>query len=137
MPELPAIDVTDFAPPFGCGEYEWGPPADHDGCAWKEHQYHVEVLSWHYHDYMGTHAYVQVWDYAQQDDPGQRWQYMLLLHRPIREYDADGAITGGTWSWVIQCEYEVVDHRPPSHATVGADVDRWVTAPDFLKFILE
>ena|SRR6478752_1907071 len=139
MKELPAIDLSGFHAPYGCSEYEWGCAAEYppnpNGLkgVWKEHRYHVEILSWHYHDYMGTHAFVQVWDYAQQNDPDQRWQYMLLLNRPIRQYDADGSIIGSDWGWVIQCEYEGY----PTHAQVGADIDLWEAAPESLRFILE
>ena len=136
--ELPPINLASFEPSFGCCEYEWGAPVPHGNVHWKDHQYHVECLAWHYHDYLGTHLYVQVWDYAQQDDPDQRWQYMLLLHRPTRHVDADGDIIGGTWDWTIRTEYEArEDHRGPSHAQVGADIDLWLEAPDFLRFIVE
>ena len=96
------------------------------------------MLSWHYHDYLGTHAYVQVWDYRQQQHPDQRWQYMLLLHRPTRVVDPAGVTVGSEWAWTIRCEYEArEDHRGPSHAKVGADIDVWLEAPEVLRFIVE
>lgn len=147
MKELPPIDLTEFDPPFGCSEYEWGPPVplpDYPesplppGGLWQDHAFHVEILSWHYHDYMGTHAYVQVWDYRQQLDPDQRWQMMLLLHCPKRTLDEDGCIIGTDWRWVIRKEYEQPwSQGGPRHAEVGADIDTWIAAPDELRFILE
>jgi hypothetical protein len=143
--ELPVINLDGFDPKFGEAEYSWGPAVTAKGGLvadtewhWQDHQYHVEFLSWHYHDYLGTHAYVQVWDYAQQDDPDQRWQYMLLLHRPTRHTNDDGAIVNSTWAWTIRMEYEpLAEQRAPSHAQVGADIDVWLQAPDFLRFIVE
>lgn len=142
MSELPAIDLEGFDPKLGCGEYEWGPPVTNPyeqwkGQPWQDHAFHMEVLSWHYHDYMGTHAFVQVWDYRQQTDDEQRWQYLLLLHRPTKEV-VNGVVVSTEWAWTIAREYEVgKDQRPPTNAEVGADVDRWLEAPDVLKFILE
>jgi hypothetical protein len=137
--ELPPINLDGFEPSFGCAEYEWGAPVPlSSGDPWQDHQYHVEFLSWHYHDYLGTHAYVQVWDYAQQDDPDQRWQMMLLLHRPSRHVDVDDCIVGGTWAWTIRIEYEEPwSEGGPSHAQVGADIDLWLEAPEILRFIVE
>lgn len=80
-----------------------------------------------------------MWDYRQQLDPDQRWQYMLLLHRPIHWTNPEGEIARTEWSWVIRKEYESdwSERRWPTHAEVGADIDAWVTAPDELRFILE
>ena len=131
MRDLAPISLDLFEPDFGRGEYEWGCAAMHDGKPWKEHQYHVEFLSWHYHDYMGTHAFVQIWDYAAQDDPDQRWQFLLLRHEPTRIYNDDGAITGSTWAWTIARQYPGrEDHRGPTHAEVGADIDAWMKNPN-------
>lgn len=139
MKDLPPINLTGFDPEFGAAEYEWGDPVlTADGWYWKPCQYHVEILSWNYHDYLGTHLFVQVWDYAQQDDPEQRWQYMLLLHRPTRHTDAEGVIVGGEWAWTIRVEYEGrEDHGGPSFAQVGSDIDVWLEAPEILRFIVE
>lgn len=126
--DLPSIDLTGFEPPFALGEYEWGPAVTHDGAAWKDHAFHVETLALFDHDYLGTHMFVQVWDYRQQEDPEQRWQHMLLLHHPGE----------AGWGWTIRREYEArEDHRAPSYADVGADVDLWLGAPEYLRFILE
>ena len=133
MRELPPIDLTGFNPGWGDHEHSWGQCALHEGKPWKENRYHCEILGRFNHDYMGSHLYVQVWDYAQQDDPDQRWQYMLLLDRPTRHVDEDGLIVGGEWNWTIRSEYEEL----PSYAQVGADVDLWVTAPEILRFIVE
>jgi hypothetical protein len=136
--ELPTINLDGFEPSFGVSEYEWGAPVPHGNVYWQDHQYHVEFLSWHYHDYLGTHAFVQVWDYAQQGDPDQRWQMMLLLHRPTRHINADGDIIGGTWAWTIRIEYdEPWSQGGPSHTAVGADIDLWLEAPEILRFIVE
>lgn len=139
MRELPAINLDGFAPSYGTIEYEWGDPVlTPDGWYWKPCQYHVEVLSWHDHDYLGCHAFVQVWDYAQQDDPDQRWQFMLLLQRPIKHINAAGLIVGGEWAWCIRNEYEGrEDHRGPSNAQIGADIDVWLEAPEIIRFLIE
>lgn len=138
MRELPPVSLDDFAPPWGASEYAWGAPVTHDGAYWQDHQYYVEILGWFYHDYLGTHLFVQVWDYAQQDDPDQRWQYMLLLHRPTRRTDGGGLIVDTGWEWTIRCEYEGrEDHLGPSFVEVGRDVDLWLEAPDVLRFIIE
>ena len=138
MEELPIINLAGFDPDFGICEYAWGDPVSHAGAPWQDHQYHTEVLSWHYHDYLGTHAYVQVWDYAQQSNPGQRWQYMLLLHRPSRQTTADGLIAGSTWEWTIRREYEAREgQHAPSHVEVAIDIDAWLAAPDILRFLIE
>ena len=123
MNELPPISLDGFDPPFRLGEYEWGPPVDHDDEPWKQHRWHVETLALYDHDHLGTHMYAQVWDYGSQTAPGQRWQYVLFLHRN----GADG------WRWVIQREYAGL----PSYRDVGDDVDTWVTAPPALRFVLE
>jgi len=121
------IDTTGFNPTIGHSEYQWGCAAEYppnlNGLrgVWKEHRYHCEVLSWHYHDYMGIHAFVQVWDYANQGSPDQQWEYALLIHHPIYEFDADGSIVGSDWVWAVQVEYD----GPPKHAQVGADIDAW------------
>jgi hypothetical protein len=133
LPDLPPIDLDGFDPPWAASEYAWGPPVPRGNVYWKDHQYHVEVLGWFYHDYLGTHIYAQVWDYAQQDDPNQRWQYVLLLNRPTRYVDGYGAIESSTWDWVVRIEY---DHFP-SYAEVGADVDNWVTCPEILRFLIQ
>ena len=132
------ISLDGFDPPFGCSEYVWGPAATHDGQPWKEHQYHAEILSWHYHDYMGTHALLQVWDYAQQADPAQRWQYVLVLHYPKRYTDPDGVIIDTDWRWAIRMEYESnwAERKWPTNAEVGADIDQWLQAPEALRFLL-
>ena len=144
MKELPPIDLDGFAPNWGAGEYTWGAPVAYPSNSplqgqWKDHQYHVEVLGWYYHDYLGTHIFAQVWDYAQQDDPDQRWQYVLLLHRPTRYLNRQtGVIESSEWAWSIRKEYEVEKFgRPPSYAEVGADVDTWVTSPDYLRPLLQ
>ena len=138
MRELPPIDLADFDPTFGVSEYEWGPAVPYNGAPWHDHQYHVEFLSWHYHDYLGTHAFVQVWDYAQQGDPDQRWQMMLLLHRPTRHINAYGDIVGGEWHWTIRKEYETPwSQGGPSHTEVGGDIDLWLEAPEHLRFVIE
>jgi hypothetical protein len=133
LPDLPPTNLDGFDPPWGASEYEWGPPVLHNGQPWHDHQYHVEILGWYYHDYLGTHVYAQVWDYAQQADPNQRWQYMLFLHRPTRYVDAYGAIESTDWSWAIRMEYDHV----PSYAEVGVSVDQWVTSPEILRFIIQ
>lgn len=138
MTELAPIDLAGFAPPFGCSEYAWGPSVNHEDAHWKDHAYHVEVLGWFYHDYLGTHLFVQVWDYTQQDHPDQRWQFMLLLHRPSRLTNTDDQIVKSEWAWTIRKEYPHHDDmRPPSYAEVGADVDLWLEAPEILRFIIE
>jgi hypothetical protein len=145
-PDLPPIDLTGFEPPFGCGEYSWGrpvtfgeamddvsglvPPVDPSD-QWQEHAYHAEILSWHYHDYMGSHVFVQVWDYSQQRSPHQTWRFYLLVHEPFYTYETfDGvrAIVATNWAWRVQVAYE--DHwrdGTPAAAGVGADVDAWRT----------
>ena len=139
LPDLPRIDLDGFDPEWGASEYVWGPPVPHGNVYWKDHQYHVEILGWFYHDYLGTHIYAQVWDYAQQDDPNQRWQYMLLLHRPTQHVDADGAIHYTEWAWGITREYEAFPEWKgvPTYAQVGADVDQWVTCPEILRFLIQ
>jgi hypothetical protein len=138
MKELPAINLDGFEPPFGCFEYTWGPPVDHDGTHWQDHQYHAEVLAWYYHDYLGTHAFIQVWDYAQQSDPDQRWQYLLVLHRPGRHVNSEGVIVHTEWAWTIRNEYEDLwIDGGPGHAKVAADVDLWLKTPEYLRFVLE
>jgi hypothetical protein len=134
--ELPPIELEGFDPAFGCGEYTWGPHVYNGDVFWKDHQYHAEMLSWHYHDYLGTHAFLQVWDYAQQDDPDQRWQYVLLLHRPERHVNAEGDIVGGDWAWTIRSEWEA-ETGVPGFAEVGGLIDLWLKAPDVLRFIIE
>jgi hypothetical protein len=131
--ELAAVSLDGFAPSFGVCEYTWGPYVMHNGVYWKPERYHVEFLAWYYHDYMGTHAYVQVWDYSQQNHPDQRWQYMLLLHKPIRTLDDDGCVVNTAWGWTIRSEYEGCT----DYAQVGADIDLWIKAPSTLRFILE
>jgi hypothetical protein len=139
MRDLPAINLTGFEPVYGTVEYEWGDPVfTADGWYWKPCQYHAEILAWFEHDYLGYHAFAQVWDYAQQDDPEQRWQYVLLLYRPTRQTNAEGLITGSSWDWCLRVEYEGrEDHRGPSYALVGADVEVWLRAPEVLRFIVE
>lgn len=139
MKELPPIDLDGFDPPWRATEYHWGPPVPHtDGRPWKDHQYHTEILAQYDHDYLGIHLFVQVWDYAQQDDPDQRWQYLLLRHAPRRYVNAEGAIEYTTWGWTIAMEYEVEKFgRVPSYAEVGASVDLWVQSPDILRFLLQ
>ena len=143
LPDLPRIDLDGFAPEWGASEYCWGPPvrSPHDDSVWwKDHAYHVEILGWFYHDYLGTHIYAQVWDYQQQTDPNQRWQYMLFLHRPTQHVDAEGLIHYTSWEWAIVQEYEAFPEwskSVPSYAQVGADVDRWVTCPEILRFIIQ
>jgi hypothetical protein len=136
--ELPPIDLTGFNPGWGDFEHSWGMSALHDGKPWKEHQYHAEILGRFDHDYLGIHLFIQVWDYAQQSDPDQRWQYILVLHRPNRYVNADGDIEYADWDWVIRTEYETDEARRfPTYAEVGADVDIWLQAPDHLRFIVE
>lgn len=123
---LPPIDLDGFDLPFKLGEYSWGPPVPlvRDNVTtfpWQDHQYHVETLALFDHDYLGVHAFVQVWDYAQQNHPDQRWQYMLLYHSPNRIFDEDGCVIGGAWAWEVQSVYEV----RPFNAQVGADIDVW------------
>jgi hypothetical protein len=138
MRELPPTSLKGFDPKYGVVEYEWGDPLPRNGEPWKDHQYHAEILSWHEHDYLGIHAFMQVWDYGQQDDPDQRWQYMLLLLRPARHIDEEGFVKTTGWSWVIRTEYETTEEqRFPTHAQVGADIDLWLTTPEYLRFILE
>ena len=143
LPDLPRIDLDGFDPPWGAAEYVWGPPvrSPHDDRVWwKDHAYHVEILGWFYHDYLGTHIYAQVWDYGQQTDPNQRWQYMLLLHRPTRHVDHDGSIVSTEWAWAISKEYEAFPEwsdSVPSYAQVGADVDQWVKCPEILRFLIQ
>lgn len=149
LPDLPRINLDGFAPDWGVAEYVWGPPVPMPATderivwtseVWKDHAYHAEILGWYYHDYLGTHIYAQVWDYAQQTDPNQRWQYVLLLHRPTRHVDGDGAIVLTEWAWAIANEYPAYPEwsdSVPSYAQVGADVDRWVTCPEILRFLLQ
>lgn len=138
LPDLPVVELDEFEPDFGAMEYFWGPPVQADGVHWKDHQYHAEILSWHYHDYLGTHVFMQVWDYAQQSDPNQRWQYYLVLHRPDeRDWDIRPP-RAGDWRWVIRKEYETPwTEGGPTHAEVGADVDLWLRSPKELRFLLE
>ena len=140
LPDLPRIDLDGFDPPWGAAEYEWGPPVEHNGQPWQDHAYHVEILGWFYHDYLGTHVFAQVWDYGQQTDPHQRWQYVLLLHRPTRHVDAEGCIVHTDWAWAIANEYPAYPEwsdSVPTYAQVGADVDRWVTCPEILRFLIQ
>jgi hypothetical protein len=135
--ELSAVSLDGFEPSWGDCEVHWGPAVDYNGAHWKDYQYHAEVLARFDHDYLGTHLFVQVWDYAQQDDPDQRWQYMLLLHRPERIVE-DGAIVHTDWAWCIRVEYEEPwTEGGPSYAKVGEDVDIWLRAPEYLRFIIE
>lgn len=139
MRELPAINLDGFNPSSSC-EHMWGAAVVRDGRVWKEHQYHAEILGRFDHDYLGTHLFVQVWDYAQQDDPDQRWQYVLLLDRPQRFVGESGCIEYTEWAWCIRTEYEhdeTNSYHAPTFAQVGADVDVWLQAPEVLRFILE
>jgi hypothetical protein len=136
--ELPPISLDGFAPSWGDFEHTWGPPVLHDGEPWQANQYHCEILGRYDHDYLGAHLYVQVWDYAQQGEPDQRWQYLLLLHRPKRYVDDADLIVGTGWDWVIRNEWPVAKFgRPPTFAEVGADVDLWLQCPEVLRFIIE
>ena len=143
LPDLPVVNLDGFDPPWGAAEYVWGPPVPSptdDRVAWKDHQYHIEILGWYYHDYLGTHIYAQVWDYGQQTDPHQRWQYMLFLNRPTQHIDSDGAIHYTEWAWAIRKEYEAFPEwsdSVPSYAQVGADVDLWVNSPEILRFLIQ
>lgn len=142
LPDLPPISLDGFAIDWACTEYEWGPPVDYPPGAkltgqWKQHAFHCEVLGRYYHDYLGTHLFVQVWDYRQQDDPNQRWQYMLFLHRPAYE-----PVSGerGEWAWALYHEYPAIEGdkwHMPTFAQVGEDVDRWRSTPDALRFLIQ
>lgn len=53
-------------------------------------------------------------------------------HNADPEY-RDGAIVGTTWHWDIHREYF---DGWPSYSTVGEDVDRWLKAPEPMRFLL-
>lgn len=136
-PTLAPISLDGFDPDHHCSEYEWGPavtmPAypshpEWEGQPWKDHAYHAEILGWFNHDYLGTHVYIQVWDYSQQLHPDQCWQYFLFVESPTYTREPEyNAIVHTDWNWTIQRQYESGYPAGHSYAQVGADVDQWIT----------
>ena len=127
------IKLWGFNPTPSLGSYNWGPAAVRsNGEVWKEHRYSMETLATFDHDYLGWHLYAQVWDYGMQEHPDQRWQYFLFLHGADRVY-RDGFIVDTQWDWCIHREYF---EGLPTYSAVGDDVDRWLRAPEPIRFLL-
>lgn len=121
--ELPALTESGFLPDppdYRSSEwvYSYPPGVTVNGF---DKWLHIEVIATFDHDYMGVHYFVQAWDYRCQDDPDQRWQYMMLFRCSEN-------------GWRTRVVHEFEDH--PNFAEVGRLVDEYRECPEALRFML-